>query len=89
MRTVTFRKCGMRRLLAGNPVWLADDKRLAYTHQPPGHLDDVDINEIGTGLIRPLIETAALQQQLHLSCGADIFAARPPRKRADWVCYTL
>ena len=42
-------------LLAGNPVWSADGKRLAYAHQPPGHLDDVYVNE--TGLIRPLIET--------------------------------
>ena len=35
------------------PVWSADGKRLAHAHQPPGHLDDVYVNEIGTGLIRP------------------------------------
>jgi len=42
---------------AGNPVWSADGKRLAYAYQPPGDVDDVYIKEIGTGLIQPLIET--------------------------------
>ena len=42
---------------AGNPVWSADGRRLAYAYQPPGQLDDVYIKDIGTGLIQPVIET--------------------------------
>ena len=41
------------RRFAGNRVWSTDGKRLAHAHQPPGHLDDVYVNEIGIGLIRP------------------------------------
>lgn len=42
---------------AGNPVWSADGKRLAYAYQPPGQIDDVYVKEIGTGVIQPVIET--------------------------------
>ena len=42
---------------AGNPVWSADGKRLAYSYTPPGQFDDVYIKDIGTGAIQPVIET--------------------------------
>jgi dipeptidyl aminopeptidase/acylaminoacyl peptidase len=42
---------------AGNPVWSPDGRRLAYTQQPPGGLDDVYIRDMGTGLSRPAIES--------------------------------
>jgi Tol biopolymer transport system component len=44
----------------GNPVWSADGKRLAYTYQPPGQIDDVYVKDIGTGVIQPVIETPKL-----------------------------
>ena len=40
-----------------NPVWSADGKRLAYTYQPPGQIDDVYVKDIGMGTIQPVIET--------------------------------
>ncbi len=40
-----------------NPVWSADGKRLAYTYQPPGQVDDVYVKDIGTGAIQSVIET--------------------------------
>ncbi len=40
-----------------NPVWSADGKRLAYTYQPSGQVDDVYVKDIGTGAIQPVIET--------------------------------
>ena len=43
----------------GNPVWSADGKRLAYTYQPPGQIDDAYVKDIGTGAIQPVIETPA------------------------------
>jgi len=41
----------------GNPVWSADGKRLAYTYQPPGGLDDVYVKDMVTGLVQPILET--------------------------------
>ena len=43
----------------GNPVWSADGKRLAYTYQPPGQIDDAYVKDVGTGAIQPVIETPA------------------------------
>jgi eukaryotic-like serine/threonine-protein kinase len=40
-----------------NPVWSADGKRLAYTYQLPGQIDDVYVKDVGTGAIQPVIET--------------------------------
>jgi eukaryotic-like serine/threonine-protein kinase len=42
---------------SGNPVWASDGKRLAYSFQPAGGIDDVYIKDIGSGLIQRLIET--------------------------------
>ena len=42
---------------AGNPVWSADGKRMAYAYQPPGEMDDVYMKDIATGAIQPVIET--------------------------------
>ena len=36
---------------AGVPVWSADGKRLAYSHQAAGQLDDIYIKEIATGFV--------------------------------------
>ena len=47
---------------AGNPVWSADGRRLAYAYQPPGQLDDVYIKDVGTGLIQPVIETPRISE---------------------------
>jgi Tol biopolymer transport system component len=47
---------------AGNPVWSADGRRLAYAYQPPGQLDDVYIKDISTGAIEPVIETPSITE---------------------------
>ena len=41
----------------GLPVWSADGRRLAYSHQAPGQLDDIHTKEIATGLIQHVIQT--------------------------------
>jgi Tol biopolymer transport system component len=40
-----------------NPVWSADGKRLVYTYQAPGQLDDVYVKDMSTGVIQPVIQT--------------------------------
>ena len=45
---------------AGNPVWSADGRRLAYAVQPAGQIDDVYIKDIGTGVIQPVIESPTI-----------------------------
>ena len=47
---------------AGNPVWSADGKRLAYAYQLPGQMDDVYIKDIGTGVTLPVIETPMVME---------------------------
>ncbi len=42
---------------AGNPIWSADGRRLAYAVQPAGQRDDVYVKDLGTGGIQPIIET--------------------------------
>ncbi len=42
---------------AAIPVWSADGKRLAYSHQAAGQLDDIYIKEIATGLFQPVTQT--------------------------------
>jgi len=43
---------------AGNPVWSADGKRLAYTYGPPGAMADAYVKDFGTGAIQPVMETS-------------------------------
>ena len=45
---------------AGNPVWSADGRRLAYAVQPAGQRDDVVVKDLGTGVIQPVIETTSI-----------------------------
>ena len=45
---------------AGNPVWSADGRRLAYAVQPAGQRDDVYVKDLGTGAIQPVIETTSI-----------------------------
>ena len=45
---------------AGNPVWSADGKRLAYAHQPPGGWDDIYIKDVASGAAQPVIETLTI-----------------------------
>jgi len=45
---------------AGNPVWSADGRRLAYAYQPLGGLDDVYVKDMSTGAIQPVIETPSI-----------------------------
>ena len=42
---------------AGNPVWSADGRRLAYAVQPAGQRDNVYVRDMGTGVIQPVIES--------------------------------
>jgi eukaryotic-like serine/threonine-protein kinase len=45
---------------AGNPVWSADGRRLAYAVQPSGQRDNVFVRDIGTGATHPVIESPSI-----------------------------
>jgi serine/threonine protein kinase/Tol biopolymer transport system component len=43
---------------AGNPVWSADGRRLAYAYEPPAQYDHLYIKDISTGTIQRVIATS-------------------------------
>jgi Tol biopolymer transport system component len=45
---------------AGNPVWSADGRRLAYAVQPAGQRDNVVVRDMGTGVVQPVIESPTI-----------------------------
>ncbi|MEO7156329.1 MAG: protein kinase, partial [Vicinamibacterales bacterium] len=45
---------------AGSPAWTHDGKRLAYSCQPPGLMDDVCVRDMQSGVVTTLIESKTI-----------------------------